>query len=263
MNDAELFQKLMDKNNKPSARKIVTNADICDIVISRTSWLPSTAGIAERLWNLFHNYTSYNKSCLRCGKSITAFRSWTDGYLADYCSKSCQRKTGRKPKRKLSTEQRELNKIAAKEKRKQTFIDRYGVTSNFSKNTSELRLKRFISKFIAARDDISLLSDVNEYSGNRQQLNWICNTCCTKFEENIFSGPHCPTCFTPNASTGQHEVNNFIRSLGFATRLNDRKLSKNKFELDIWLSEKQVCFEYDGLYWHSERGRPDIKNNHY
>ena len=69
----------------------------------------------------------------------------------------------------------------------------------------------------------------------------------------------CPTCYTPRASKGQHEVADFVRSLGIDVRVNDRKEFGGKMELDLFIPEKNLVIEYDGLYWHSEKGRPDCK----
>lgn len=261
MNHLDLCTILFDKNGKPSARKITANPEVVAHITRLTEWLPAESGIAERIWNLHHGHTSYVKNCQRCSKHITAFRSWTDGYHATFCSKSCQRRVGVKPKLKISAEQKEINKNLAKTKRTETFLHRYGSTSNFSGQLKhkhvETSKEKFINRYSASRSDLVLLSD--EYSGNRQPLEWACSKCSTKFTCSVFGKPTCPTCFTPNASAGQHEINAFIRSLGFTTRLNDRKICKNKYELDIFLPELNMCFEYDGLYWHSEQVRPNIK----
>lgn len=53
------------------------------------------------------------------------------------------------------------------------------------------------------------------------------------------------TTFTSN---GQSEINDYIKSLGFETRLR----RKNFVELDIFIESKNIAIEYNGLYWHSE-----------
>lgn len=49
-------------------------------------------------------------------------------------------------------------------------------------------------------------------------------------------------------SNGQGEINDYIKSLGFETRIR----RKNFVELDIFIESKSIAIEYNGLYWHSE-----------
>lgn len=51
-------------------------------------------------------------------------------------------------------------------------------------------------------------------------------------------------------SSKENEITNYIKSLGFHVEQN-RNILKGK-ELDIYIPDKMVAFEYDGLYWHNE-----------
>lgn len=55
----------------------------------------------------------------------------------------------------------------------------------------------------------------------------------------------------------EKEVEYFIKSLGFEIKSNVRNLIKTKDEkikeLDIYVPEKKVAIEFDGVYWHSSR----------
>jgi hypothetical protein len=55
-------------------------------------------------------------------------------------------------------------------------------------------------------------------------------------------------------SAGELEVLEYIRSLGFPAISGYRVHAKSK-ELDIFIPEKNVAIEYNGLYWHSEELR--------
>lgn len=68
-------------------------------------------------------------------------------------------------------------------------------------------------------------------------------TCCT-----ICSG-------VGTGSLAQNEINNFIISLGINTILNDRVILDGE-EIDILVPEKNIGFEYDGLFWHNELRKP-------
>jgi len=64
-------------------------------------------------------------------------------------------------------------------------------------------------------------------------------------------------------STGEIEVLDFIRSLGFPSASKKRYLDENdkKFEIDIVIEEKGCGFEFNGDYWHSTFKQLD-KNYH-
>lgn len=55
----------------------------------------------------------------------------------------------------------------------------------------------------------------------------------------------------------EKEVEDFIKSLGFKIQSNVRNLIKTKDgkikELDIYIPEKKVAIEFDGVYWHSDK----------
>lgn len=57
---------------------------------------------------------------------------------------------------------------------------------------------------------------------------------------------------TPERSKGEIELCNFVASsCHFDVMVNDRELIAPK-ELDIYVPEKNLAVEFDGLYWHSE-----------
>ena len=66
------------------------------------------------------------------------------------------------------------------------------------------------------------------------------------------SGGHgCPSCDAVNyVSKGEQEVADYIISLGFKVETSVRNLIKG--ELDIYIPEKNIAVEFNGLYWHSE-----------
>lgn len=55
----------------------------------------------------------------------------------------------------------------------------------------------------------------------------------------------------------EKEVEDFIKSLGFEIQSNVRNLIKTKDgkikEIDIYIPEKKVAIEFDGVYWHSDK----------
>ncbi len=67
--------------------------------------------------------------------------------------------------------------------------------------------------------------------------------------------PHlCPKCFPPlknKTSKGEQELFHFIQSISSDCYANYRSEYKS-LEIDIFVPSKQIGFEYNGLYWHSE-----------
>ncbi|MFW6008880.1 MAG: hypothetical protein ACOCP8_06405 [archaeon] len=62
-------------------------------------------------------------------------------------------------------------------------------------------------------------------------------------------GSKCPICARENwESEEETELKKFIESLGVKTQ----KKRFNNIEIDIYLPEYNIGFEYNGLYWHSE-----------
>jgi hypothetical protein len=53
-------------------------------------------------------------------------------------------------------------------------------------------------------------------------------------------------------SKHQKEISDYIQSLG-VTVLNNHKKSLNGVEIDVYIPELKIGFEYNGLFWHSEK----------
>lgn len=65
------------------------------------------------------------------------------------------------------------------------------------------------------------------------------------------------------ASKPEKEVTSFIKKhYKYPIKLNDRKMLGNGKELDIYLPDKNIAIEFDGLYWHSDaRGKDSSYHN--
>lgn len=74
------------------------------------------------------------------------------------------------------------------------------------------------------------------------------------------AGNGCRKC-SKQVSMAEQEITKFISNLGLETIQSDRKLIP-PYELDIYVPEKNIAIEYNGLYWHSEEAGKD-RNYHY
>lgn len=113
---------------------------------------------------------------------------------------------------------------------------------------------------------IPLFSE-NEYVGGGYDklYKFKCVKCNSEFYHWIYSGiiPRCPTCYPKMSgkSKYQQEIYEYIKSIIPTETIlqNDRKVL-NGLELDIYIPNKNLAIEFDGLYFHSEiSGKKDKK----
>jgi hypothetical protein len=71
----------------------------------------------------------------------------------------------------------------------------------------------------------------------------------------------CPTCNPRNSgrSVLENELFMFVKKMDGSAVANDRRLLKGK-ELDVYLPERKLAFEFTGLYWHAEKQQPENKH---
>lgn len=157
-----------------------------------------------------------------------------------------------------------------KKRIKQTMIDRYG-TVNYSQ--SRQYKEKIFKKFEKWKDYVVPLFTVDEYDGYRKkEYKWKCVKCGNEFEQHIHltwiegkSGyiPRCLNCYPYNINSSyiEKQIGEFIESIYNGQILyNDRKIL-NGMELDIYLPQKKIAVELDGLFWHNDKSGKD-KNYH-
>ncbi len=95
----------------------------------------------------------------------------------------------------------------------------------------------------------------SEYSNNKTYVTIRHEGCGREYEVlpvNFLKGHRCPSCAF-SSSDGEKDLLSFIRSIYSGKVVeNEKSLLDGKREIDIYLPESGVAFEYDGLYWHSE-----------
>ena len=153
------------------------------------------------------------------------------------------------------------------EKGIQTKLDRYNklcfVESPFKdkkvreKAISSIK-KTYFEKTVKSLEDVVVpLFSLEEYiRDSEKKLKWKCVKCNSEFESSIYSNhfPLCKKCYPPNyiGSSQQTEITEFIKEFYNGKIIeNDRSILKSK-EIDIFLPEKKIAIEFDGLYWHNE-----------
>lgn len=172
------------------------------------------------------------------------------------------------------------------EKIKNTNIVKYGVTNPMqnidiaSKSALQRKLnydphKIFETNFIKFKK--MLLNEfhvepnitANEYKGvaERPAINFKCIICNFSFTKRFDYKvpPICKVCH-PTEITFQSkeeiEVLEFIKSIYKGNIVHGDRTAINPYQLDIYLPELNIAFEYNGLYWHSEISGKKTWNYH-
>lgn len=115
----------------------------------------------------------------------------------------------------------------------------------------ELKLKRY-----SAHDT----SDIN--------LSWICSTCGKIFEAKLHREYHsgCPYCANNyiGRSRSEEKIVNLIKTLYSGKLILNSKNIISPYELDIYIPDLSLAFEFNGLYWHMiNRNLTTLKNNRF
>ena len=157
-----------------------------------------------------------------------------------------------------------------REKQKQSVFIKYG--SNYFTQTEIYKNQQYIKNTTARYNhfldigEVKPLFDLQFYIDNAKnfdfEFEWKCCKCGnvfkSKFTRSEYTPARCLKCHPKNyvVSKGEKEVNDFIKSLGIETKENDKSII-SPFEIDIVCPRNHICFEYDGLYYHSTAMRKD------
>lgn len=158
-------------------------------------------------------------------------------------------------------------------KSKETCLEKYGVDSyiKIPENKQRIidcskltvRTKRFNS-YIDNNENLSLhlfsLDDYCKY-GHTHVYKWKCKKCGLEFDGKCDDYiPTCPKCYHCK-SYKEIELLEYIKFIYTGEVIHcDRQILKPK-EIDIYLPQKRIAIEFNGVYWHSEKNIPD-KNYH-
>lgn len=107
-------------------------------------------------------------------------------------------------------------------------------------------------------------------SGSKKSSWWKCNKgheWKVSIDNRTRSGSTCSRCSMVGSSKMERDLSNFIESLGATIETNSRQVIP-PLELDIYVPEKKIAIEFNGIYWHSDeviskRLGKDSKNVHY
>jgi hypothetical protein len=142
---------------------------------------------------------------------------------------------------------------------------------NTIKDKSQKRLRRKVLKN-CYKYNIEII-DLEELKKITSLLNLKCLKCNNIYKNRFYNLQigygKCPYCFPKNShkSKGENEILSFLKNsypyLSIYQSYKKLRNSENKLlELDIYIPEKKIAIEFNGLYWHSEKILTDPINYH-
>ena len=157
---------------------------------------------------------------------------------------------------------------SVQEKARNTRIERYGSAvpmhvESIRKSVSEKSAER------AIHNSYSNYLMTNPYSepafseefylkhrGRKSEFEFKCRKCGLVYRSRVHNGciRRCPKCYPSVTTSGkEQEIYDFISSVyrGKIVR-KDRSVLEGGKELDMYVPDRKLAFEFDGLYWHSE-----------
>lgn len=108
------------------------------------------------------------------------------------------------------------------------------------------------------KEQYEFLFEEKDYNGVNGIYKFKCRKCNTIVSSNLDDGkiPRCNVCNPLITSKGQsiieNEIANFIRSIYKDSIIEHSRSIIAPQELDIYIKERKIAIELDGLYWHSD-----------
>lgn len=167
-----------------------------------------------------------------------------------------------------------------KDKIRKTSLERYGVESPIGSDVVKQKIKDTLStkygvdnimqvKAVANKVKETMLNTLISKQTDRfvsivgDDVNFFCSKCNMDYtigrnlliQRGRFDTIKCTNCNpvgSMQVSSMEIKLGEFIQSLGFDIITNSRALIK-PYEIDIYVPELKVGFEFNGLYWHSDK----------
>ncbi|MEA3450789.1 MAG: hypothetical protein U9Q83_02680, partial [Bacteroidota bacterium] len=125
-------------------------------------------------------------------------------------------------------------------------------------------VKSFFSKKMKSLASIvKPLFAIDDYISTDKSYEWQCMKCDNVFESHLQDGriPRCYECYpsmNTGISKGETELFDMINN---SHKIQSDRTVLNGKELDIYIPDKNIAIEFNGIYWHSELNGKD-KNYH-
>jgi len=145
---------------------------------------------------------------------------------------------------------------SVQKKRKNTIKNNCQIEKIYKKLAHDKESTGFEKIVERVKDSVVPLFSRDEYYGCRiaNKYSWKCVRCSNEFVDYVDSGrtPICKQCNPGVIRTGEVEIKNYLLSLGITNIITNTKEVLGNLEYDIYLPDKKIAFEYNGVYWHSD-----------
>jgi len=221
--------------------------------------------------------------CKMCQKSVP-FKC-SELVFQTYCSNKCRYADDVYIKQKSA--KTNLKKYGAgnvfaseygKNKLKETLLEKYGsdnyakseeykerlkngdIKTNYNgKKAGETMMRNHYHKLKEKYPNAIPMFKLEEYFGSGDytiEYDWKCRKCKHLFKRclNVNYSMECPKCNRHGTSI-ERFIHNYLHKRKISYSIRNRKIIENK-ELDIYIPEKKIAIECNGLYWHSEKNKP-------
>jgi len=218
--------------------------------------------------------------CDYCNKDVNiTYREYKRNILLGNkyaCCKFCGSKKAKETNIKNIGVENHMMLDETQEKTKKTNLERYGVEflqqSDKIKQRSKITLlNKWGVDHISKSEKIRLITsnisndvDYLKYIGNNES-ELFCNKCNEKYKikndnyyhRNKSNLPLCTICFpiSENSSLKEIELRNYINSIYDGELISSYR---DGLEIDIFLPDLNIGFEFNGLYWHSDKFKESV-----
>lgn len=267
-----------------NASRIINKSEILTEELTNLVKCNHSASSTEKLYCLIHNI--FPEKCAYC-ESLKQFRNSTTGYSMTCGNKKCVSKAQHDSIRKNCLEKHGVDHHSkldyVKSKRSNTNIEKYGAANYFGSEVGKINIKESmkkrynveyptqsadIMKRIKSTQHFIKIVEWNKITPEHinvidigKEVRIFCDNC--KNESELLSTLFyvrtynkieiCPLCnpkFYNSGSEMQKNIFNFIKAFVPDCVQNARVLERK--EIDIFIEELKIGFEFNGLFWHNE-----------
>ena len=164
-----------------------------------------------------------------------------------------------------------------KNKLKKINVQKYGVDNLFSsfeiqnkcrKSFLKNNFKKNLEKW---KDYVIPLFDVDDYCGQKKKYFWKCIKCGNQWQQHLYTTnhvegllylPRCLNCYpyVNGFSKLEKQLVDYLKTICRFKIIESEKNIISPYQLDIYIPDKKLGIEFDGLVWHSNKFKKDDFN---
>lgn len=116
--------------------------------------------------------------------------------------------------------------------------------------------KNLLNEWDYEKNDLIALFPEDVSAGSHKRAWWKCSICHYSWESPVYSyckGSRCAKCWARSRSSkGEIELADFVESACDSAVLRNERSLIHPYELDVYIPDLSLAFEFNGDYWHSD-----------